>query len=315
MAKGASPICVASKPWTDSVFVGREREMAELQRSLDDAVSGRGRLVLLVGEPGIGKTRTANELADYARLRNARVLIGRCYEGEGAPPYWPWVQILRSYMRDCDAATLQLLMGVGASDIAQVMEEVRLRLPDLPVAPTIAPEQARFRFFDSFTSFLKEAARAQPLVLVLDDLHAADAPSLLLLQFLARELQDARMVIVGTCRDVDLGPQHVLTQTLGELARAPWSHSLMLQRLTRQDVAQFIALVTEQTPDEIFLRLSTKGPKVIRSFFARCCSHRLRAATLTPLLLALTLIVLCPSGCVWRSSGGCNRFPFCVAAY
>src|SRR6266508_2569395 len=77
---------------------GREREMEDLRQRVEDAVSGRGRLVMLAGEPGIGKTRTAEELATYARLRGARVLWGRCFEGEGAPAYWPWVQIIRTYV-------------------------------------------------------------------------------------------------------------------------------------------------------------------------------------------------------------------------
>ncbi len=74
------------------MFVGRQREMGELKACLEDALSGRGRLVTLVGEPGIGKTRTAQELATYAGLRSAQVLWGRCYEEQGMPPYWPWVQ-------------------------------------------------------------------------------------------------------------------------------------------------------------------------------------------------------------------------------
>jgi predicted ATPase len=224
--------------------------MAILQAHLDSAVSGHGRLVLLAGEAGIGKTRTAQELATYARQRGTHVLIGRCYEGEGAPPFWPWVQIVRAYIADCDPEALKARMGVGAADIAQVMAEVRERLPDLPTPPTLEPQQARFRFFDSFTTFLKNAAKAQPLVLVLDDLPWADTPSLLLLQFLARELADTSLLIVGTYRDAEWGPQHPLTQTLGELARAPGSQSLVLQGLSEHEVGRFIELATEQTPAE-----------------------------------------------------------------
>ena len=78
------------------VFVGREREMAELRSTLGNAIAGHGRLVMLAGEPGIGKTRTAQELASYAQQKGATVLWGRCYEREGAPPYWPWVQPIQS---------------------------------------------------------------------------------------------------------------------------------------------------------------------------------------------------------------------------
>ncbi len=90
--------------------------MSELLAALEGALSGRGWLVTLAGEPGIGKTRTAQELATQAQENGARVLWGRCYEGEGAPPYWPWVQILRSYIQQQDPDQVRSLMGAGAAD-------------------------------------------------------------------------------------------------------------------------------------------------------------------------------------------------------
>ena len=117
------------------VFVGRQREMGELKAALEDALSGRGRLLTLVGEPGIGKTRTAQELATYAGMRSAQVLWGRCYEGEGAPSYWPWVQAIRSYARDVDPEQLRSEMGAGAADIGEIVSDVQGRLPDLAARP------------------------------------------------------------------------------------------------------------------------------------------------------------------------------------
>jgi class 3 adenylate cyclase len=232
------------------VFVGREREMDELRAGLEDAFSARGRLVMLVGEPGIGKTRTAEELATYASLRNTQVLWGRCYEGEGAPAYWPWVQVIRSYVHDRDPAALMSEMGPGAADIAQVVSEVRERLPGLPEPPPLEPEQARFRLFDSITTFLKNAGNRQPLVLVLDDLHWADKPSLLLLQFLARELRGARLMVLGNYRDVELRREHPLADTLGELARQQLSQRILLRGLTERDVARFIEITAGISPPE-----------------------------------------------------------------
>ncbi|MFQ6030766.1 MAG: serine/threonine-protein kinase, partial [Dehalococcoidia bacterium] len=137
------------------VFVGRQREMGDLKAALEDALSGRGRLVTLVGEPGIGKTRTAQELATYAGLRGGQVLWGRCYEEQGMPPYWPWVQAIRSYVREQDPEQLRSEMGTGAADIAEVVSDVKERLPDLRPPPQMeSPEQARFRLFDSITAFL-----------------------------------------------------------------------------------------------------------------------------------------------------------------
>jgi tetratricopeptide (TPR) repeat protein len=230
------------------VFVGRQREMGELKASLEDALSGRGRLVTLVGEPGIGKTRTALELATYAGLRQAHVLWGRCYEGEGAPPYWPWVQAIRSYVRDVDPEQLRSEMGAGAADIAEVVSDVREQLPGLESPSRLEPEQARFRLFDSITAFLKSAGRRKPLVLVLDDLHWADHPSLLLLEFVARELANARVMIIGTYRDMELSRQHPLSKTLGELNRERLFQRVLLHGLDQEDVGRFIELASGVTP-------------------------------------------------------------------
>ena len=232
------------------VFVGRRREMDELRVGLDDALSGHGRLLMLVGEPGIGKTRTSEEFATYARLRGAQVLWGRCYEGEGAPVYWPWVQLIRSYVHERDPETLMSEMGSGASVIAQVVSEVRERLPGLPDPPSLEPEQARFRLFDGITSFLKNASIHQPLILVLEDLHWADKPSLLLLEFLARELQIARLLVLCTYRDLELGRQHPLSQTLAELSRERLSQRILLRGLEERDVGRFIEMTAGMVAPE-----------------------------------------------------------------
>lgn len=171
--------------WDDSLFVGRQAEMAALQAALEDTLASRRRLVLLGGEPGIGKTRTVREFARHAEGRGSLVLWGRCAETPGAPPYWPWSQMIRSYARAHDAMTLRADMGAGTVDLVTLAPEVREHLTDLPTsAPIEDPEQARFRLFTSMTAFLRQAAQRQPLVLVLENLHGADKPSLLLLEFL-----------------------------------------------------------------------------------------------------------------------------------
>ncbi|MCH8108013.1 MAG: protein kinase [Chloroflexi bacterium] len=230
------------------VFVGRQREMGDLKAALEDALSGRGRLVMLVGEPGIGKTRTAQELVTYAGLRGAQVLWGRCYEGEGAPPYWPWVQAIRSYVRNREPEQLRSDMGAGAADIAEIVSDVGEQLPGLNPPAQLEPEQARFKLFDSITAFLRSAGQRQPLVLVLDDLHWADHPSLLLLEFVARELSNARLLIIGTYRDVEVSRRHPLSQTLGELTRERLFQRVLLRGLDRGDVGRFIELVSGVTP-------------------------------------------------------------------
>jgi DNA-binding SARP family transcriptional activator len=220
-------------------FVGREAELAKLLAGLDDAFAGRGRLFLLLGEPGIGKSRLAEELLGNARVRGARTLVGRCWEAGGAPAYWPWVQSLRSYMREADHAQLVSQLGSGAADLAPIVPELREQLPNLP-EPPLEAEGARFRLFDAASRFLRDAAATRPLVLVLDDLHAADEPSLLLLQFVAGELGDSRILIVGTYRDVDPTVRDPLASTLAELARGQATDRIELGGLTEPDVGRYI---------------------------------------------------------------------------
>jgi len=214
--------------------------MDELRAALEETIAGRGRLAMLVGEPGIGKTRTAQELAAYAETRGTQVLWGRCYEEDGAPPYWPWVQAIRSYAQTRTAEQLQDEMGPSAADIAEIVPEIGRKLPDLMTPAELPPEQARFRLFDSITSFFKSAGRSQPLFLVLDDLHWADEPSLLLLQFLAQQLSDSCVLVLGCYRDVELSRQHLLSETLSRISREAYYQRHALRRLDLDDTAQFI---------------------------------------------------------------------------
>ncbi len=231
------------------VFVGREQEIAKLRKGLDEALSGNGRLFVLVGEPGIGKTRAAELLASYASRRGCLVLTGRSFEGEGAPAFWPWVQILRSYIEVQDTSRLESELGGGAATIAQIVPEVRERFPGLAELSVFEGEEARFRLFDAVTSFLKRAAAMQPLVLVLDDLHWADKPSLLLLQFVARELAGTRLLVIGTYRDVEVQYGHPLTELLPALRRERVFERILLRGLPEEDVrALVLALAGADVP-------------------------------------------------------------------
>ena len=165
--------------------MGRDRELNESLAAFDDARSGTGRLVLLTGEAGIGKSRLADELAAQAQARGATVLWGRCWEAGGAPAYWPWVQALRTYVRERDRDTLRRLLGAGIADLAHLLPDLRELFPDVQELHDLESEGARFRLFDAVATFLRNASEETPIVLVLDDLHVADAPSLLMLQFVA----------------------------------------------------------------------------------------------------------------------------------
>jgi DNA-binding SARP family transcriptional activator/tetratricopeptide (TPR) repeat protein len=237
---------VETRPEPDGGFlVGREAELDELEAGLGDAFAGRGRLFLLFGEPGIGKSRLAEEVASRARARGAVVVVGRCWEAGGAPAYWPWVQAMRAYVRDVDPEKLRAQLGTGAGEIAQIVPELRATLGDLPAPTATESEAARFRLLDSTASFLRAASVEQPLVVVLDDLHAADEPSLLLLQFLAGGLGDSRLLVVGTFRDVDPTVRDPLEATLADLGRRPTTRRISLAGLDPAGVRRFIELAAE----------------------------------------------------------------------
>jgi integrase len=200
-----------------------------------------------VGEPGIGKSRLADELITRARGRRAHVLIGRCWEAGGAPAYWPWVQALRAYVEQSKPEALRTELGGGAAELAQIVPELREHFPDLP-QPTLEVEGARFRLFDAFARFLRNAAAVRPLVLLVDDLHAADEPSLLLLRFLAGELGGSRILVVGTYRDVDPTVRDPLDSTLAELAREQATRRIGLGGLSREDISRYVELAAGATP-------------------------------------------------------------------
>ena len=224
------------------VFVGRERELAALGTALDQALAGEGQIVMLAGEPGIGKTCTAQVLARYAEHRDVRVLWGRCYEEPGAPPFWPWLQLIRGCAESYDDARLEALASAGAGDLAEIVPELAQRLPGLaPGERPVDATQARFRLFDAIAGFWKRAAADTPHLLVLDNLHWADAPTLRLLEFLAPTVGGGRLLVLGTYRDIELSRRHPLSNTLGELARAPRFQRLRLAGLSLGEASRFVA--------------------------------------------------------------------------
>jgi DNA-binding SARP family transcriptional activator/tetratricopeptide (TPR) repeat protein len=230
-------------------FVGREAELKALRAGLDQAFKGQGALFVLVGEPGIGKTRLAEETLRLASQRGARILVGRCWEAGGAPAYWPWVQALRPYFRELDDELLAAQVGSGASDLTQLFPELAEALPGLP--EPLAPESdgARLRLFDAATELLKAIARDRPLVVFFDDLHAADEPSLLLLRYLAREIAETPLLFIVALRDVDPTLRDPLRTALSEFARESVTHRISLSGLHHDDVADYIARAASTEPD------------------------------------------------------------------
>ena len=258
------------------VFVGRESELAELLSGLEDTLAGRGCLFLLAGEPGIGKSRLVEELIVHAHARAARVLVGRCWEAGGAPAYWPWVQSLRAYTFERDSAGVREELGAGAGELAQLLPELRDLFPNLPKPPLLDPEAARFRLFDAVGSFLTRAAAKRPIVLVLDDLHAADEPSLLLLQFVARGLGDSRLLVIGAYRDVDPILRDPLASTLAELGRERTTRRMALGGFAEPDVGEYVSLTAGVAAD----------PGTVAAIHAQTEGNALFVGEVTQLLIA-----------------------------
>jgi class 3 adenylate cyclase/tetratricopeptide (TPR) repeat protein len=229
-------------------FVGREAERADLRRLLDQAVRAQGALVMIGGEPGVGKTRLAEELLLEARQRGVLALTGHCYEMEGAPPYIPFVEILETAARVIPAAALRDALGDSAPEVARLMPELRRLFPDIPQPLELPPEQERHYLFNSVREFVARAARAQPLLLILDDLHWTDDATLLLLQHIAQRLHEVPVLIVGTYRDVELDVARPLARALEQLLRQRLAHRIALRRLPQDGVAAMLDALSGQEP-------------------------------------------------------------------
>ena len=249
-ARAAAPPPVEEEPADEELLLGRDAEISVLERAFLSAASGRGRMVLLAGEPGIGKTHLAETIAGRARARGAEVYWGRCYEGEGAPAFWPWVQLLRSMVDNLPADVVQAALGAGAVDIGQLVPEVKEIVGTADAPPALDPEAARFRLYDAVTRFLCRLAEGRRLVLVIDDLHWADPASCRLLTFVSQALRDAGMLVIGTYRDVDLDPGHPLAAALSDLAREASVERVVLRGLSEADVARYIAQVVDDAAAE-----------------------------------------------------------------
>jgi tetratricopeptide (TPR) repeat protein len=201
-------------------LVGRDREIADLLYGVEKALAGQGQVYLIAGEPGIGKTRLAKELASRVLGLEVAVLWGRSWDAGGAQLFWPWRQIIRECLSNELAREVVAKLGASAQDLSNLAPEVMALIgkhDDSTPLPA-DPEQARLRVFDSATRFFELFSRLLPLTLIFENLHAADLSSLLLLRFAARNLTNSRVMIVGTHRDAELSrtPKHAAL--IGEIA-------------------------------------------------------------------------------------------------
>jgi serine/threonine protein kinase/tetratricopeptide (TPR) repeat protein len=235
-----------SNPIYRRVFVGGEAELRQLQTAFDGAISGRGSLAVVVGEPGIGKTAFCEQLSTYVALRGGKTLVGHCYEeGSLSLPYLAFVEALRTYVLSREPDELRKELGSGAGDVARIVSEVRERL-QVEARPAGNPEEERYRLLQAVSDFLRNAATVQPLLVILEDLHDADKGTLEMLTHVARSLSGSRVLIVGTYRDVEVDRSHPLSGALAELRRVTSFLRVPLRGLTAEEVQRMLGDMSGQ---------------------------------------------------------------------
>jgi len=235
-----------NSPLYRTVFVGREPEQKQLQAAFDGAMSGQGALMMVVGEPGIGKTALCEQLSTYVTLRGGKTLVGHCYEeGSLSLPYLAFVEAMRSYVLTRETRNLRRELGTGAADVARIVSEVREKLK-VELKPSGNPEEERYRLFQAVTAFLTNAAKVQPLLIVLEDLHDSDKGTLEMLTHVSRNLSGARLLIVGTYRDVEVDRTHPLSTALAELRRATTFNRVLLRGLNADEVRRMLESITRE---------------------------------------------------------------------
>lgn len=227
-------------------IIGRKNELKEIKRAMKSVIDGRGWIYMISGEPGIGKTRLVEELALCGEDQGLLVLSGRCYKEQGTPPYWPWVQAIRSYLAVVNADTLGEDLGHNAAMVATIFPEIREILLDIsPYDPGVQdPIAIRFWIIDAVVAFLTGLSSRRPMMIVLDDLHWADESSLNLLIFLARRLKQSHLLILGTYRDGEskagIGGGHSAGEALDEIEREHRYRRFHLDGLSLFEVTQFL---------------------------------------------------------------------------
>ncbi len=227
-------------------LVGRRREVEQLRGRWAQAQHGAAQLVLLSGEPGVGKTRLAHEVMSQAQAGGAVVLRGGCYEYEATTPYLPFVEALRAYVHAQPADALRAHLGPTAPELARLAPEIEAKLGPLPPNPPLPPNDERLRLFDNIARFLAALARPHGLLVCLDDLHWADQATLALLHYLLRNLTGERLLVLGAYREVELDRGHPLAAALVEWNRERLATRFALGRLGLAETATLLATLLEQ---------------------------------------------------------------------
>jgi class 3 adenylate cyclase/tetratricopeptide (TPR) repeat protein len=234
-------------------FVERNAERTNLRRLVDDALAGHGRVALVAGEPGVGKSRLVAELGEEAQACGMRVLTGHCVEMRGAPPYLPYVEMIEQAISNPRSPlALREALGDAGPEIARIAPALRRVFLDIPPPVELPAELARRFVWNSFSEFVGRAGQAQPLLLVLEDLHWADESTVLLTEYLAPLLPDMPVLVLGTYRDLEVDLSNPLARVIGQLQRRRLLERVNLRRLSLDGVrAMLRALAGQPAPEEL----------------------------------------------------------------
>ena len=232
-----------------SPFIGRSQELNALQHRFDQAVAGNGGVALISGEPGIGKTRLVRSFTERATAGGARVLWGRCYEGDWAPPYAPWVEAIGEFVRTTSTAqvqnTLSAVTAQSTSALATIVPDIEPIVGTLPTAISLDPDEERLRLYDAVVRLLLRLAEGDPVIVVLDDLHWADRATLDLLRHVVYFAIHSPLLIIGTYRDSELTPEHPLSAILPVLRREAGAVPTTLHGLDAEEVADLLGVASD----------------------------------------------------------------------
>jgi len=225
--------------------------MALLRNGLREAVSGHGQVFLISGEPGIGKTRLADEAAAVAEAKELAVRIGHCFQE--AVPFLPFVEMLERFVDGiAEPEQLRRQLAEEASELARLLPKLRRILPDLPPALDLPPLQARRHLFNCFFDFVARLANEQPTLMIVEDLHWADDSTLALLDHLAQRIANLPVMLLGTYRDAEIDVTRGLAKTLEDLLRGRIATRLKLKGLPRDDVATMLSRLSgKSAPAEV----------------------------------------------------------------
>ena len=221
------------------IFVGRDDQLQRLGQLWKEATAGERRVAFLAGEPGVGKTRLAAELAVRVHADGATVLAGRCDEDLGVP-YQPFVEALRHFVDHTPPGELRSRLGRYGGELGRLIPELAGVVPGLPPPLRSDPETERYRLFDSVATWLDAVSADDPLLLVLDDLQWAAKPTLLLLRHVIRSVDRSRLLVLGTYRDTELGGEHPLAEFLPDVRGRDGIERLPLLGLDSGGVAAFM---------------------------------------------------------------------------